>query len=115
MFAKLKKWLRDWLGVTALADENARLSQLVRNQGRIIDRRIAELDELTKIDADVGFRGNCTIILTGVYRGKAYVQFYDLTPEHFRHYVEQLHYEKKENLVRHVDEPIGFRGAFSLF
>ncbi|AUQ74731.1 hypothetical protein [Phaeobacter piscinae] len=114
MRARAKKWLQDRLGITALVKENDRLNGLVKSQSRVIDKRLSELDELTKIDADVGFRGNCTVILTGVYRGRAYVQFYDLAPDHFRRYVEQLRWERKENLIRHVDAPAQFRGAFDL-
>jgi len=110
----LCQWVREKMGVTALERENKFMRDELASQARRIADRIAELDDLTRMDADVGFRGDCTIILTGVYRGRGYVQFYDVPHEQFRDYVERLQYGKKNNLIRHVDAPMGFKAAFDL-
>jgi hypothetical protein len=72
------------------------------------------LNEYFKVDADIGTRGNSTIVLTGVYRDKGYVQFYDVNQEEFSYLVERMNDLHRVNLIRHVDAPQAFRGTFSI-
>lgn len=107
----IKRKIRAWLMIDS--DIERAISAAERAANRV-NSHIEELERFTALDADVSFRGNCTIILTGVYRGQGYVQFYDLSPEHFREYVERLKYERGENVVRVVDRPLGHSGSFYL-
>ena len=66
MIGKLKEIARNWLGVVDLERENAALRQLIGRQSKRVTERIAELDKLTKVDVDIGMRGPCTVILSGV-------------------------------------------------
>lgn len=115
----LRKRLRDWLGITSLEKDHDRLFDFMNQLGVRLDResnrldaRIAELDKLTAVDADMGVRGPCTIILTGVYRGKGYVAFYELDFEEFRHMVEDFKLRKKHGLIRNVDRIVHDGGSF---
>ena len=108
------KWLKDKLGITALEKENAKLRHQQVAQSAYVSRKIAELMEYTRVDADVGLRGNNTIILTGVYRNKGYVQFYDIGEGEFNMLVEQLREMKKHALIRNIDAPPSFHGVFDL-
>lgn len=66
-----------------------------------------------KVDADVGHRGNNTIILTGIYRGKGYVQFYDVGDGQFVETVERMRDLNRSRLLRTVDAPPSFVGQFN--
>lgn len=110
----LKQWLRKWLGIEDDKISNQTFNMATQSYVNSMDKRIAELDNLTRMDADVGCRGESTIILTGVYQGKAYVQYYDLDTYQFKSLVEQMRYENKQHLIRTVDAPRGFKGWFNL-
>ncbi len=93
------------------------IAQSVHIQASRITKRIKELDKLTREDLDVGFRGGSTVVLTGVYRGRGYVQFYDVPPEHFSALVEEFQSRRKEHLIRNIDAPhemLRAGGAFTL-
>ncbi len=117
----MKNWLKKKLGIVILEEENKRLKDSVneyraavaRNE-RFVSEKIAELKEYTRVDADIGFRGNNTIILTGVYRKKAFVRFYDIGDGEFVSLVEQLRSMKNHALIRHVDTPPQFFGTFEI-
>jgi hypothetical protein len=100
-------WIKQKLGISALEHQ----LQLHRD---FVTVKIAELKDYTRVDADVGFRGNNTIILTGVYHNKGYVQFYDLGDSEFVKLAEYLKEMKKHALIRHIDAPPAFRGVFEL-
>lgn len=115
---RFKQWLRKWLGIedyelasNAIHSSNKSYIESVHTK---LDRRLAELDRLTKVDADVGVRGKNTIILTGVYRGKAYVEFYECSNDYFIDTVERLRHEGRSNLIRNIDAPPTFNGSFLL-
>ena len=130
-------WLRTKLGVTHLEEENELLcKKVVMLEGRLksvenrmtlresdldffeklINNKLAELKEYTRVDADVGVRGNNTIILTGVLHGKGYVRFWDLGDGEFRVMADQLKHMQKSSLIRNIDEPpsFNFKGMFDL-
>lgn len=108
------EFLRNKLGITALERENAILKQRLAEQSTRLDRRIADLDELTAMDADIGFRGPCTVILTGVYRGNGYVKFYDMPVDQFRRHVEMMLDMQRSSLIRTVDAPPSFLASFPI-
>lgn len=110
----MRDWIKRKLGITALEEENDRLkADLVRHR-QFVKAKVSELKEYTRADADVGFRGNNTIILTGVYRRKAFVRFYDMGNGEFEELVKQMKQMRDHALIRHVDAPPTFHGAFEI-
>jgi hypothetical protein len=76
--------------------------------------KVADLKEYTRVDADVGIRGNNTIILTGVYHKQGFVQFYDIDDGGFQRLVDMMRSMKDHALIRHIDSPPVFHGVFEL-
>lgn len=114
-------WIKKKLGITALEQEavtsqraQLALSRELEQHRKFVTRTLNELKEYTRVDADVGYRGNNTIILTGVYRNQAYVRFYDMGESEFRQLVEQLKHMQRHALIRHIDAPHDFRGTFQI-
>jgi hypothetical protein len=107
-------WIKEKLGISALEKENAALRQQLQGHERFVNAKMAKLKEYTRVDADLGVRGNNTIILTGVYRGRGYVRFYDLGDGEFMALIEQLKHMKDHALIRNIDKPPQFVGAFEL-
>jgi hypothetical protein len=114
MFKKIKNWFKNKLDIIKLEKEVAHLKcELGCYKDRLNDK-ILELEKHTRVDADIGYRGNNTIILTGVYRNRGYVYFYDMGDGEFTKLVDQLKEMKKYALIRHLDKPLDFHGAFDL-
>lgn len=107
-------WIKRKLGISALEQENTELRRQLQLHRDFVSAKVAELKEYTRVDADVGFRGNNTIILTGVYHNRAYVQFYDLGDGEFMRLVEHLKDMKGHALIRHIDAPPHFKGTFEI-
>lgn len=110
----MKNWIKSKLGISALEKENALLKICLDNHRQFVTNKIAELKEYTRVDADIGIRGNNTIVLTGVYRNQGYVRFYDLGDREFIRLVEHLTDMKDHALIRNIDAPPSFRGMFDL-
>lgn len=110
----LKKWLKEKLGIHALEAENIELKNRLESHRRFVNEMMDELKSHTRVDGDVGFRGQNTIILTGVHNRKAFVRFYDINEDEFQYFVEQMNHLKKYSLVRNIDAPYGFHGSFDL-
>lgn len=110
----IKSWIKSGLGIARLEEENKRLQNLVLNHQHFVEAKIRELKEYTRVDADIGYRGSSTVILTGVYRNKAYVHFYDFSNEEFSSVVEYFKSMKKHALIRNIDAPPKFHGTFNL-
>ena len=119
-------WIKEKLGIIALENENSRLRQQlsehnqqtnnqIESHRKFVHSRMEELREYTRVDADIGYRSNNTIILSGVYRNKAYVRFFDVGDGEFKHMVEQLHDMTGYAVIRNLDKPPGIRGAFDVF
>lgn len=114
MKERIKNWIKKTLGITAIENENRLLLADLRRHEMFVERKVAELKKYTRVDADIGMRGNNTIILTGVYRNQAYVRFYDIGDGEFRGLIEQMKNMKDHCLIRNVDAPPNFRGAFKI-
>ena len=117
----MKNWIKKIFGITDLEKENEQLKNAISSQQamlnshkKFVSQRIADLKEYTRVDADVGFRGNNTIVLTGVYRGKGFVRFYDLGDGEFEALARQLKDMKDHALVRLIDAPPQFHGIFEI-
>ena len=107
------KWIKDLLGITTLEAQNKALLQKLNQQKISVDQhytelcsRVRYLEDFNVADIDIGGpRDNSTVILTGVVKGKPYVQFHDLSGESFlevKQYVENI---KKHYNIRHIDSP----------
>ncbi len=107
-------WIKKRLGITALEEQNKLLDHKVNHYRELFRQQVAELKDYTRVDADVGIRGNNTIVLTGVYRRQAFVRFYDLGDGEFQRLVEQLRGMREHSLIRHIDAPPNFHGMFDL-
>ena len=121
-------WIKKKLGIKALEDkqrENSYFAALHVHEIQALKKRVSELEQILKetarTDADVGLRGrqrgNNTVILTGTYRGRGYVHFYDFGPRGFDRMVEQMRDMRKHSLIRTVDTPYitgDFKGYFGL-
>lgn len=131
-------WIKNKLGITELENKVIELNQSLEKEieQRIefenqvssfktkltvvgynihtINESLSELHKLNTIDVDVGYRGQNTIILTGVFNGKGYVQFYDLHTEEFGYLVKQLKDMNKHQWVRNIDCPFDFKGGFDI-
>ena len=118
----MKNWIKKVLGIERLEQEIDGLKQevdLTRVQvisvSEELDSKLAELKKYSRVDADVGYRQNNTIILTGVYKNRGYVQFYDLGNEEFERAVEELRHRGKSAIIRNIDSPHrDFIGSFEL-
>jgi len=133
---KFSKWCFDKLGITAILEEQKVLKQKLdkleedivtlkrdlyiaetsySNSVTTNERVLDELNRLTAVDVDTAcLRGNNTVILTGVLRGKGYVQFYDMGTKDFSNVASQLRDMQKHQWIRNIDSPINFKGTFDL-
>jgi len=107
-------WIKQKLGVTLLETEIKMLRRIIKNQEAFIIGKLAELKEYTRVDADIGFRGNNTIVLTGVYRKQGFVRFYDIGDGQFERLVQQMKHMQDHALIRNIDAPPNFRGTFGI-
>lgn len=116
------RWIKRILGLDKLEIEIAETRRMMEVKARDTDHRLSarleELDRLTAMDADFGVRGPCTVIYTGVYRGRGYVKFVDVSASEFEYMIERDKAERRKSLVRHVDAPPMFLekrgGSFKL-
>lgn len=112
---EIKNRIRKWLGIDALDRKNEMLEQNISKQAERVTNRIDELDKMTAMDVDVGVRGPCTIILSGVFRGKGYVQFYEVDRREFQNIVDEYSHRQKSGHLRNIDAIPHYRGgSFSL-
>ena len=123
----MKKLLQKWLGIDVLNKNLQNVITSIENTNDHVEHELSQhklyvedkvnhfLDE-TRIDCELGVRGQNTIVLTGVYKNRGYVEFYDLSNSEFHGFVEMLKFRRKENLIRHIDGPIGFdaKGYFGI-
>lgn len=108
------EWLEKLTGISKLKTDIERLNCKLDQHRTFVKLSMEELKKNTRLDADIGMRSNCSIILTGVYRKRGYVKFYDIDNSEFQKIVEHFNDMKKTSLVRNVDVCPSFRGAFEL-
>ncbi len=111
---EILQFIKEKLGITKLERENKLLRSQLQSHREYVAEKVGELKDYTRVDADIGYRGNNTIVLTGVYRNKAFVQFYDLSDSDFKDLVEQFKFMKDHALIRHIDSPPSWRGTFDI-
>lgn len=105
-------WLLDKLGINQKLDNLmghlANLDLKIHKQERCIislQNEISLLNQYLKMDIDIGQRGECTVILTGIYRNQPYINFYDMDVDEFTEYVNMFSNHKRRNLIRSIDKP----------
>lgn len=125
MFKWINNRLKKLFGIDKLETEIKILKKRIESHSKstnakilyntkYIEHKLNELKEYTRVDADVGIRGNNTIILTGIYKKQAYIRFYDVGNGEFKYLVERLKDMQKHSLIRHIDAVPDFRGVFDL-
>jgi hypothetical protein len=73
------------------------------------------IKERTDIAADIHFSGKNHIIVIGQYKNTGYVQTYSVNTEDLHQLIQQLKHMEQFGVVRTVDAPPTFRGAFRKF
>jgi len=111
---KFRTWVQNKLGITKLHEEISSLQRELNYHRNFVIDKVAELKKYTVVDADIGERGNNTIILTGVYRNKAFVRFYDIGDGEFIQLINQMKYMREHCLIRNIDKPPNFHGVFDI-
>ena len=113
MLNKISNWLQFKLGIRALQGKIELLQSKVKSfevELTLQNSRLSHLESFNIVDGDVSVleatRGNNTIIMTGIYRGKPYVKFYDIEAAEFKSIVEHYQKLRKTNVIRHLDSPI---------
>lgn len=111
-------WIKHKLGISILESKVSYLEgevQLLEERvllyKQYIDNHIEELERLTTVDVDVG-RRDSSIILTGVYKGKGYVRFYDLSDSEFSYFVEMVKDLTRDRVLRVCDKPYTFQRSW---
>lgn len=109
-------WIKSKLGILELERQNKELREQLKSHERFVERKVAEIKEFTTIDADIdiGPRAQNTIIMSGVYKGKAWVKFYDMGGGHFENFKAQLEYLNKYGYIRNIDAPPQIRGWWDI-
>lgn len=112
----IKNWVLKLLGVDKLKAELKSLRAQVAEHKTYVEQKVNHFTEHTRVDVDIGVRGNNTVVLTGVLKGKGFVEFYDIGNREFENLVERMKYLQKEHLIRNVDKPYGFnfKGYFNI-
>lgn len=114
------KSLRNWF--SALRELVSTERRTARLQDEVINLKIAyrelldkqhELDKLLAIDVSVSNRSECTVILTGAYQGRGYVQVYDMHPEDFEYFVRLTQDMRKKKVIRSIDAPFSLEAYYN--
>ena len=114
MIKKIVELYKQITGITSLEKQVKLLQNEVDSHRDFVIDKIAELRGHTRVDADVGYRGNNTIVLTGVYKRRGFVRFYDVGDGEFERLIIQMKEMSKYALVRNIDKPPSFHGRFDL-
>lgn len=111
----MKNWLKKLLGVDELERQNRNLREELDVMHTFMRQKFERLEKHERIDADLSIkRGECTIVLTGVFRGRGYVEFYDIPLKEFEALVQHYRNMRKHHLIRNIDRPPNFYGAFDI-
>lgn len=110
----IKRAIRKFIGIEDDVERSERQIEDIKNGLSACGKKFEEYDKLKNMDIDASFRGDCTVVLTGIFKGKGYVRFYDITQKEFEHLVLDYQERRKHSLIRNVDAPPQFYGAFKL-
>lgn len=108
-------WLKRKLGIETIFNKIASLEAAVSILKQRTEGLLAEINAMqtTDVDVDVG-RGCSTIILTGMYKGKGYIRFYDVSEGEFGYLVNRMKDMHKAGHIRNIDKPPMFNGWFDI-
>lgn len=108
----MKNWIKAKLGITFLEEEYIRLKENIRITNKILNAEKEkiktlekEFNKLHRIEADVSYRDDSFIVLSGKIKGKDYVNIYRVPNDE----IIKLNLYLKETFRKaRVDAPIGF-------
>ena len=112
----LRYWFNAFRELVATKRRTERLQDEVNNLKiayRELLNKQQKLDKLLAIDVAVSNRGACTVILTGAYRGRGYVQVYDMPREEFEYFVRLTQDMRKQKVIRSVDAPFELEAYYN--
>lgn len=105
-------WIKDKLGITALEKENKYLQdkleqydKLSTNNSTMINRLREEFAKNNRLSSDLSMRDRSFVILSGNWRGKDYVEIFEVVPEQFNDLRKELSHSNREIKV---DAPMYF-------
>ena len=108
----MKNWIKAKLGITFLEEECIRLKEDIRITNKILNAEKEkiktlekEFNKLHRIEADISYRDDSFIVLSGKIKGKDYVNIYRVPNDE----IIKLNLYLKETFRKvRVDAPIGF-------
>lgn len=103
---RARQRVRRALNVESLQQHNALRAEVRALKDELM--RYATMD----VDMQIHPRGNSTVVLIGQYRGRAYVQFYDVTSAAFPEVVDHVRFLARDRQARAVDAPPAARYVF---
>lgn len=98
---RITGWFRKILGITALEAKYRELLSVYKATLELQE----ELNKNLRIDCDMGIRGPSSVILTGAYRGRGYVQVFEMDNDEFARMVDMYRDLKKRGIIRNIDAP----------
>ena len=107
-------WLKRKLGIETIFNKIASLEAAVSALKQRTEDLLAEINAMQTTDVDVSPRGDNTVILTGMYKGKGYIRFYDVTEGEFGYLVNRMKDIHKAGHIRNIDRPPMFNGWFDI-
>lgn len=106
------QWLKHKLGIVELERQLKEARQELEmyyssnlTRIRVLQSQIRDIHRHTTLDADIGHRGECTVIMIGRFRGRDYVQSYDMSVSEFSDYAKYMEDAAKRRVIRVVDKP----------
>ena len=111
------EWIKSKLGIIDINKElmNIRheikdLENAILAESEAIERSLDQLKKFTKMDVDLNVveRDGNTVIFTGYYNNKQWVEFVDLSRADFNQAIDYIRSMKKHSDLRIVDAPINF-------
>jgi outer membrane murein-binding lipoprotein Lpp len=117
-------WLKNKLGLKNLEKKldmlQSKIEEIEKEVDNLTDDMSAIENEIkfsNRTDADINFRLNNTVIVTGAFRGQGYVRFFDLGDTEFEDIIEILQERSKISRIREIDgvrSPTNFSAQFKL-
>ena len=66
----------------------------------------------TEVSIDLGVRGPNTIIITGRYKNRDYVEIFDIQNQDMNYLVDMLRSMKRHHIIRTIDGPFAMKSIF---
>ena len=121
MIKKIKLWIQDKIGITALQnelDEHRLWISECETKSRFAvensNEAVSIIKERTDVHVDVSYRRDkpTQAILAGKYKGRDYVRIFDIPADSMKHLLDQLVDMEKYATVSRADVMYGQGGMF---